>query len=178
METGFEPWSTSSFNGAVSPHLSAVIFKKKWDTIQSNGDGRLRHFETVKWLILFIHQKAAVKAMQNSEHAHCKLLKLLYSVVSFQFSRNLVSRRRGLSIPCCGSLQREEGSSQLWDSRWLWVAFLCWVRSPGFTNSANSLTRCKSPSVSLKFFCNFPLSLASLGNFHLRSYIFFVLPSS
>lgn len=45
---------TSSFDGAVSPHLSTVIFKKKRDVIQSNGDGRFEHVETAKWLVRII----------------------------------------------------------------------------------------------------------------------------
>lgn len=70
METGFELHCTSSFNGAISPHLSTVIFKKKQDTIQSNGDSRLRHFETVKWLILFIQQKTGIKPVHISKYGH------------------------------------------------------------------------------------------------------------
>jgi len=31
METDSEPWSASSFNGTVSPHLLTIVFKKKWD---------------------------------------------------------------------------------------------------------------------------------------------------
>jgi hypothetical protein len=45
---------TSSFNGAVSSHLSTVIFKKKRDVIQSHGDGKFEHCETVKWLVSVI----------------------------------------------------------------------------------------------------------------------------
>ena len=68
--------------------------------------------------------------------------------------------------------------------RWLWVAFLCWVRSvpafpQAFTNTADFLTRCKAQVLwFLKLSCSFPLFLGTLGNFHLRrSHFLLCLPN-
>lgn len=47
MERDFVPCFASSFNGTVSPHLLTVDFKKKWNSIQNDGDGYLRHFKMI-----------------------------------------------------------------------------------------------------------------------------------
>ena len=36
---------------AMATHVTTVIFKKKRDVIQSHGDGKFEHCETVKWLV-------------------------------------------------------------------------------------------------------------------------------
>lgn len=51
MEKDFEPCFASSFNGTASPSLLTVVFKKKWDSIQNDGDGCLGHFKTIRWLM-------------------------------------------------------------------------------------------------------------------------------
>lgn len=92
-----------------------MIFKKKRDTIQSNRDGKLRHFETVKRLILFIQQKTDVLPMHNSKHGHYKnpLNIIKHGFISVFTKSGFPSERLEY---CCavGSLQRKQGSSQLW----------------------------------------------------------------
>lgn len=113
--------------------------------------------------------------MQNSKHGCGNAFKYNTTWFYFRFHKIRLSIRETMGIECAaGSLQRKQGVHNCRDSRWLWVAFLCWVRSPGFTNSADFLTRCESSSLWFfcEFFCNFPLFLATLGNFQLRLYFF------
>lgn len=73
-----------------------------------------------------------------------------------------------------GNLQRKQGSSTTAEAEWLWVAFLCWVRSvpglpPAFSNTMDFLTRCKNPGPEvLEAALQFPHFPWDLGKFSLK----------